>query len=234
MSKFGFGFEMRKNTTVIIPTLNEAATVKDVILGVKRYVDHVLVIDGNSADSTTEIAKSLGAEIVLQKGIGKGVALRQAFSSKNIKEVVIFLDGDGSMLPSEIPLFFKAIKSGAHVVKGSRFLGTGYSTDLTLSRRIGNLMLVLLVNLLWRTQYTDLCYGFGAVSKNALEKILPSLTSKSFEIETEFFIKARKFGFVVAEVPSIELRRKAGISNLHAVFDGYKILRTILREYFRT
>lgn len=232
MGNSSSSFKTRKDATVIIPTLNEAATIRSVIAEAKKYVDHVLVVDGNSKDATTEIARSIGAEIIVQNGRGKGGALRQALKSKTTKEVIIFLDGDGSMSPHEIPLFLKAIKSGAHVAKGSRFLESGYSEDLTLFRRFGNSILVLLVNLLWRTHYTDLCYGFGAVHKKALQKLLPHLVSESFEIEAEFFIKAKKFGLIVAEVPSIESRRKSGTSNLHTIFDGYKILRTILREYF--
>jgi len=218
--------------TVVIPTLNEQESIASVISELKNmgYTD-ILIIDGNSKDMTVAIAKKLGVNVMFQNGHGKGNALRQVFSNRSITgEVLVMMDADGSMSPAELRSFVGALKSGADVAKGSRFMNGGYSEDMTLARRIGNLLFVKVTNLLLNSRYTDLCYGFAAFRGSAIEKLYPDLKSSDFEIEAEIFIKSKRLGFRVVEVPSIELRRKSGKSNLKAVRDGFLILRTIFRE----
>lgn len=215
---------------VLIPCLNEERNIRDVIHVLKEMHYHnILVIDGKSSDKTVETAKNLGAQVIVQSGCGKGAALREAFDHTDADFVVI-MDADGSMNPKEIPTLIETLHSGADIVKASRFLYPGCSYDMTLIRRIGNRIFLSLVNWFWSTGYTDLCYGFGAFTKNAIEQLSPRLKSKNFEIETEIFIKAKKLRLKVLEVPSIEFRRRKGKSNLKAFRDGFVILRTIFRE----
>ncbi len=219
--------------TVIIPAINEEANIGQVIKDVMQTgYRHVIVVDGHSTDRTVQVAKDLGAQILLQNGRGKGDALIQAFDNGLHGRSVVIMDADGSMNAKEIPGLVEALESGADVAKGSRFLPFGYSEDLSVIRRIGNLFFLALVNLLWSADYTDLCYGFGAFRRDALKKLYPLLRSKHFEIETEIGIKAVKLGFKIAEVPSTEFRRRYGKSNLKAISDGFVILKTIIREYF--
>jgi glycosyltransferase involved in cell wall biosynthesis len=222
------------NISIIIPTLNEEENIGEVIQGLKQMdYNNILVIDARSTDKTAKIAKGLGAQVLLQNGIGKGDALRQAFNHDSIKsDVIVIMDADGSMSPEEIPSLIKALDSGADCVKGSRFLSNAYSKDMNLMRRIGNLLLIFVVNFLHDTNYSDLCYGFGAFRKSAIEKLYPYLKSKNFDIEAEVFIKAKKLGLIVKEVPSIEYPRKTGRSNLNAFRDGFFILKTIIQESF--
>jgi glycosyltransferase involved in cell wall biosynthesis len=217
---------------VIIPTLNEERSIAEVIRELNHLGYHkILIADGNSQDRTVEIAKEFGANIMVQNGTGKGTALRQAFNHDSLDgEVVVMLDADGSMNPKEIPMLIDALDSGADLVKASRFLRYGYSEDMSLIRRIGNRFFLTLVNWFWSANYTDLCYGFGAFRKDAVKKLYPYLNAKNFEIETEIFIKAKKLGLKVTEVPSIEFRRRHGKSNLSAVRDGFRILKTIFGE----
>lgn len=218
--------------TVVIPTLNEERNLANVIRELKRIgFSDILVIDGNSKDKTAGIARELGVNLMFQNGHGKGAALRQVFSYDGLKgNVVVMIDADGSMDPKELFSFVEALQPGVDVAKGSRFMPGGYSEDMTLSRRFGNLLFVALINLFMRTHYTDLCYGYAAFKREAIEKLQPHLKSKSFEIETEIFAKCKELGLNVVEVPSFELRRKNGKSNLKAVTDGFMILRTIIRE----
>jgi glycosyltransferase involved in cell wall biosynthesis len=217
--------------TVIIPALNEEKNIVDVIkeLKVVGFSD-ILVIDGNSHDNTANVCRELGANVIFQDGKGKGDALRKGFVHKGLGDFVVMLDADGSMNPKEIDLFLDAFKNGVDVVKGSRFMSPGFSEDLNLVRRIGNTIMVKIVNLLWGTNYTDLCYGYAAFRREAIQKICPSLDSKFFEIEAELFIKAIKMGLKVQEVPSVELRRKTGKSHLKVFTDGFKIFKTIFVE----
>ena len=220
------------DVTVIIPAFNEAHNIADVMHElVQMGYRNILVIDGNSRDRTIQVAKDMGANVILQSGNGKGAALRQAFDHDGLDgEVIVMMDADGSMTAKEIPLFLEAMESGADLVKGSRFMLGGYSEDMSFIRRVGNQLFVSLVNLFWSADYTDLCYGFVAFRKDAIEKLCKKLRSTSFEIETEIFIKAQKLGLNVVEVPSFEFRRRHGKSNLHTFKDGFRILKTIIGE----
>ena len=168
---------------------------------------------------------------IIQEGKGKGSALRQAFSQAT-GDVIIILDADGSMLPSEIPRFLKEIELGADVVKGSRFLPDGGSEDLSLFRRIGSHFFVLITNLLYRQKFTDVCYGYMAFTRKALAQLYPELRSDGFDIEAEIIVKSVKLGLDIREVPSYELGRVYGTSNLKAVRDGLRILKVILKGLF--
>ncbi len=136
------------------------------------------------------------------------------------------------MDPKEVPMFIEAMELGADVVKGSRFLPNGYSEDMDLIRKVGNKIMLLLVNFIWSTNYTDLCYGFMAFRRESLKKLSSRLNSTNFEIEAEICIKAQKLGLKVVEVPSVELRRGYGRSHLNTFRDGFLILLRVLREVF--
>ncbi len=220
-----------EKATVVIPTLNEENNIKVIINELRGLgYSNILIIDGNSDDGTVEAAKKLGVNVVNQNGKGKGTALRQAFSYSSLGDWIIMMDADGSMDPKEIASFIESLKNGADVAKGSRFITGGHTDDMTTLRKMGNKMFVFLVNRLIHAKYTDLCYGYAAFTKEALQKLTPHLTATSFEIETEIFMKAKKLGLNIKEVPSIEAPRLNGKTNLSAWRDGFKILKTIFRE----
>lgn len=220
------------HVAVIIPTLNEEENIAEVIRELHQMgYGNILIVDGNSSDRTVEVAKDFGVNVLVQNGRGKGTALRQVFNHESLDgDVIVMMDADGSMSPKEIPLFIEALDSGADLVKGSRFLRYGYSEDMNLIRRIGNSFFLSLVNRLCSANYTDLCYGFAAFRKDAIKKLYPHLKSENFEIETEIFIKAKKLGLNIVEVPSIEFRRKYGKSNLSIFTAGFRILKIIIEE----
>ena len=221
----------KSEVEVIIPTLNEGKTIGSVIERCFLYSDKVLVIDGGSGDGTVEIAKEMGARIMFQNSRGKGAALKEAFEYAD-SEIIVILDGDGSMRPEEIPIYLKEIYSGADIVKGSRFISGGHSEDITYFRKFGNTLFIILLNIISESNFTDLCYGFMAFRKDAVKKLIPILRSKDFDIETEIIIKAKKLGLRIVEVPSLELKRLFGKSKLNILKDGFKILLTIMREVF--
>ncbi|MCW4016284.1 MAG: glycosyltransferase family 2 protein [Candidatus Bathyarchaeota archaeon] len=225
-SQFG-----NNRVTVIIPTLNEEKNIYDIINSLKQIgCADILVVDGHSKDKTVEIAKTLGAKVILQNGSGKGGALREAFQeSMRTSDITVMLDADGSMDPKEIFRFAEAVELGADVVKGSRFLPCGGSEDLTPLRRVGNRILTGISNFMFLTNYSDLCYGYMAFKKDALRCLNPVLESENFEIETEICIKSKLLGLTVHEIPSIERARRYGISNLNTFRDGFSILKTLFR-----
>jgi glycosyltransferase involved in cell wall biosynthesis len=221
------------NVGILIPARNEEKNIENVIRRLKHLgYKNVIVIDGGSEDATLKIAEKSGVRVIRQEGLGKGNAVRQVLGNGYFDvDALVLMDADGSMAPEEIPVFIEALTLGADVVKGSRFLKGGSTYDMSLMRRFGNGLMMISVNLLFSTKYTDLNYGFAAFSKRALAKLTPLLQAKNFEIEAEIFIKAAELGLEVREVPSIEFKRKYGSSKLNALRDGLSIYGTIVREF---
>jgi glycosyltransferase involved in cell wall biosynthesis len=216
--------------TVVIPALNEAENLKAVLPRLDKEYEIVLV-DGGSEDGTVETARSLRPDILVvqQEGAGKGNALACGFAAAS-GDIIVMLDADGSARPEEIPSFVKALSQGADFAKGSRFLRGGGSADITRVRRAGNWLLGQTVNVLFGTQYTDLCYGYNAFWAKSLERL--RVDCDGFEIETLMNIRAARTGCCVVEVPSYEDPRLHGESKLHTFRDGWRILRTIIGERF--
>jgi len=217
---------------VIIPTLNEKQNIGNIIYRLKKVgCNDILIVDGHSNDGTADYARMLGAKVIIQNGQGKGGALREAFEDSCLDgDVIVIMDADGSMAPEELSLFAKAVESGADVVKGSRFLPQGGSEDLTPMRRVGNMILTGILNFLFLTDYTDLCYGYIAFKKEALNRLSNCLASENFEIETEICVKSKSLGLSVVEIPSFERSRVYGKSNLRTFRDGVRILKLLVRE----
>jgi len=217
--------------SVVIPTLNEADNLPHVFTQLPAGLHEVVLVDGHSVDDTIEVAKQLRPDIrvVLQARRGKGDALACGFAACT-GDVIVMMDADGSTDPAEIPRFVQALADGADFAKGSRYLPGGGSADLTWLRRTGNRFLSGVVNLLFGTKYSDLCYGYNAFRASCLDSLL--VDCPGFEVETLINIRVTKLGLKVAEVPSFEGDRINGISNLNPIRDGLRILRVILRERF--
>src|SRR5690348_14988117 len=217
---------------LVIPTKNEAANIPWVLQQIPECVDEIILVDGNSTDATVIAAQCSRPDIrvVYQEGIGKGDALRVGFLAATA-DVIVMIDADCSMSPLEIPHFLYFLGNGFDFVKGSRFIAGGGSQDITRLRRWGNRVLVRLVNVLYEVQMTDLCYGFCAFHRRYLSYL--ELTATGFEVETQLTLSALRAGLRVAEVPSLEMPRRYGRSNLHTFSDGVRVLRAILREHDR-
>lgn len=231
--------------SVVIPTLNEARNLEHVLPALPEALHEVILVDGGSSDDTLEVAERLhpSIRITRQTRSGKGNALACGFAACS-GDIIVMLDADGSADPDEIMRFVDALVDGADFAKGSRFLAGGGSADITRIRSLGNRCLGLLVNLGFRSAYTDLCYGYNAfwaakcLPVLELEWTAPApedgdgrLWGDGFEIETLINIRIAEAGLNVVEVPSFELSRRHGVSNLNAARDGLRVLRTIVGEY---
>ena len=222
----------RPRISVVIPTLNEARNLPHVFARLPADLDEIILVDGNSTDGTVEVARELfpAVRIVGQTRRGKGNALSCGFAASQ-GDIIVTLDADGSADPDEIPRFVEALLNGADFAKGSRFLAGGGSDDITVVRHLGNRFLGSLVNLLFGTRYTDLCYGYNAFWTRCLPQI--RVDCDGFEVETLINIRAARAGLAITEVPSYEKTRIPGESNLNAVKDGFRVLWIIFRERFR-
>lgn len=235
--------------SVVIPARNEALNLPHVLEALPEGLHEVIVVDGHSVDNTVEVARRVLPEvkIVQQTRRGKGNALACGFAAVT-GDIVVLLDADGSADPTEIPAFVAALAGGADFAKGTRFDKGGRSYDITRFRRLGNFGLNRLVNMLFGTRYTDLCYGYNALRVYLLPLLdLPPINAESagyasgemlwgdgFEIETLLNVRVARGGAKITEVGSTEKARMHGVSNLRAIPDGIRVLRTILAERRRS
>ncbi len=215
--------------SVVIPAKNEARNLEHVFSTIPQWVDEIVLVDGHSVDDTVAVAQKLNPNIriVRQKGRGKGDALRIGFEAAK-GDIIVMMDADGSTDGREIPRFVAALTTGADFAKGSRFASGGGSDDITFSRGLGNKILSVMVNMLFGTRYTDLCYGYNAFWAKHLPRL--DLNCDGFEIETVMNVRAAKAGLAIHEIPSYEHRRLHGMSNLKVVRDGLRIAKFIIRE----
>lgn len=222
----------RPRVSVVMPTFNEAANLPHVFARMPADVFEIVLVDGGSSDDTVDVARRLwpGVRVIGQTRRGKGNALSCGFAACQ-GDIIVMLDADGSADPQEIDRFVAVLRDGADFAKGSRFLEGGGSSDITPVRRLGNWVLSRSVNLLFRTRYTDLCYGYNAFWRSRLGDI--AADCDGFEIETLINIRIARAQLNVVEVPSFEFDRIYGQSNLNAIRDGARILRTIARERCR-
>ena len=232
--------------SVVIPAKNEARNLPHVFAGLPRDLYEVILVDGNSTDDTVMVAKKLRPDITVIGQSQKAkvmlwlavLKLRPATSSSCWTQTA-------PTDPTEITRFVNALKDGADFAKGSRFVQGGGSSDISRIRRMGNYWLNKVVNLLYGTRYTDLCYGYNAFRRECLSVIALDAGSHAgeestemrwgdgFEVETLINIRIAKAALHIAEVPSFEQSRIHGASNLNAVSDGIRVLRTIQAERHR-
>ena len=227
----------RATVTVVVPARNEARNL-ETVLPTLPDVHEVIVVDGHSSDDTEAVVRRClpGARFLQQTRRGKGNALACGFEAAT-GDIIVMFDADGSADPAEIESFVAALIAGADFAKGSRVLAAGGSEDITVVRDLGNRALTVLTNLLFRTRYTDLCYGYNAFWRRILPQLeIPAARhpqpqwGDGFEIETLINCRVAAAGLQIHEVPSVELPRIHGESNLHAVRDGLRVLRTIMLE----
>jgi glycosyltransferase involved in cell wall biosynthesis len=228
----GFSMPERPRVSVVIPTLNEARNLPYVFTRLPHRLHEVIIVDGHSEDDTVQVAQFLcpDVKIVFQSKRGKGDALRCGFEAAT-GEVIVMLDADGSADPAEIPAFVQALVDGADFAKGTRFRNGGGSADITRLRQVGNKCLNGVVNVLFGTSYSDLCYGYNAFWRHCL--LAMNVDCTGFEVETLINIRIARGGLVTHEVGSFESKRIHGQSNLRTFRDGWRVLRTILRERVR-
>jgi len=231
--------------SIVIPALNEALNLA-AVLPLLPEVHEVILVDGGSVDGTVQAARRALPDIitVLQGRRGKGNALAGGFA-RVTGDIVVMFDADGSADPLEIARFVDALKAGADFAKGSRYTAGGGSVDITRIRSYGNRFLNSIFNVFFQTKYSDLCYGYNAFWADLIPLLdLPDhaapapangsmLWGDGFEIETVINCRFAAAGVAITEVPSVEKMRIFGESNLRAVSDGLRVLKTLLTEWRR-
>jgi glycosyltransferase involved in cell wall biosynthesis len=228
------------SVSIVVPTYNEAKNLPHVFALLPKDVHEVIVVDGRSVDGTVDVARKLRPDvrIVQQNRRGKGNALACGFGVAT-GDIIVMLDADGSADPREIPRYVAALLAGADFAKGTRFADGGGSADITPTRAWGNRWLNRVVNVLFGTRYTDLCYGYNAFWAHCLpvleldaghRDVAAKLWGDGFEIETIINTRVAKGHLNITEVPSFEAARLHGESHLNTWRDGARVLRALMVE----
>ena len=216
--------------TVIIPALDEEASIGQVIEAVPAWVDEIIVVDNGSADATGERARAGGATVIREPRRGYGMACQAGIREAAGADVVVFLDADNADRPGEMDRLVDPIVSGvADLVLGSRRLGRAEPRSLSLLQRAGNRLACLLMRWLWGAGYTDLG-PFRAIAYHRLIDL--GLSDADFGWTIEMQIAALRQRLRTREVPVSYRARSKGSSKISgnwrgSVAAGIKILSVI-------
>lgn len=221
---------------VIIPALNEEKSLPLVLEEIPSdWVRRVIVVDNGSTDATAELAEKGGAIVIRQDERGYGAACLAGleFLSSDPPKIVVFLDGDHSDFPAELPRLIEPILiDDVEMVIGSRTIGRREKGALLPQAIFGNKLACSLVEILYGYQFSDLG-PFRAVAWDALERM--GMKDRDFGWTVEMQIKAARLGISSTEVP-VSYRKRIGKSKITGtvkgtVKAGYKILYTIFAQY---
>ncbi len=221
-------FLVNEDVCVLIPTLNEAATIKQLIRDFKSEgFNNILVIDGHSSDKTRELAESEGANVVVQGGKGKGQALQEAFDIID-SDYILMTDGDGTYLAKDShAMLAPVLKGSADHVIGNRF--ANYEpTAFTHLNLMGNKILNKIFGFAYGQWLNDILSGYRAFTRNTIKSL--ELNKTGFEVESEITIESVKKDLKIVEVPITYLARHTkGSTKLNPLKDGFKIGATIYK-----
>jgi len=222
--------------SVIIPTRNEARAIGHVLADLPvDLITEVLVVDNDSSDETPEIAARLGARVVREPRRGYGRACLTGLAHTSAPDVVVFLDGDYSDRPAELPRLLAPIGDGrADITLGSRLAGPRIPGALPWHAAFGNRLAAGLISLLFGQRITDLG-PFRAARADVLRAL--ALEETTYGWAVEMILKGALRGFRIVEVP-VSYHPRIGKSKISGTLSGtvgaaWFIFSRILRYYFR-
>jgi len=222
--------------SVIIPTRNEALAIGHVLADLPfDRVTEVIVVDSNSKDGTPDVARQMGARVIEEPRHGYGRACLTGLANTQDPDVVVFLDGDYSDRPSELPILLAPIIEGrADIAIGSRFSGKSHLRALPWHQSFGNRFAAALIRLLYRVKISDLG-PFRAARSDVLRSL--ALEEATYGWAVEMILKGAIAGFRIIEVP-VSYHPRIGRSKISGTMKGtvgaaWFILSRIVRYYFR-
>ena len=218
----------------VIPTLNEASSIGKVLdripvgeLREEGYDTSVYVIDGLSVDTTRDIAAEKGAQLILEKRKGKGIALQKAFESVTA-DYVIVSDGDNTYPLDIAPEIVRLLQTN-DVVIGSRLKGSIEPGAMTRLNVAGNMLLTLLARSLFGINISDVCTGLWGCRGDAIQRL--ELDARGFEIEADMFAECAFKKLRIAEIP-ISYGPRVDRAKLASFRDGLKIGGHLIRKWY--
>jgi glycosyltransferase involved in cell wall biosynthesis len=222
--------------SVVIPTHNEAQSIGRVLADLPAdIVTEVLVVDSNSSDGTPEIASKMGARVIQEPRRGYGRACLTGLAAATNPDVVVFLDGDYSDRPAELPLLLAPIINGrADITMGSRLGKQSIPGALPWHAAFGNRLAAVLIRLLYGLRITDLG-PFRGARADVLRGL--ALEETTYGWAVEIILKGALAGFRIVEVP-VSYYPRIGKSKISGTLRGtvgaaWFIISLIVRYYFR-
>jgi glycosyltransferase involved in cell wall biosynthesis len=222
--------------SVIIPTRNEAQAIGCVLADLPSdLVNEVIVVDNHSSDETPAIASRMGARVISEARRGYGRACLTGLAAANAPDVVVFLDGDYSDRPAELPLLLAPITEGrADITIGSRLAGPRTPGALPWHALFGNWLAASLIESLYGVKISDLG-PFRAARVDTLRAV--ELEETTYGWAVELILKGAIHGFRIVEVP-VSYHPRIGKSKISGTFRGtvgaaWFILSRIAGYYFR-
>ncbi len=216
----------RTDVCVLLPTLDEAETIGDVIDGFYTAgFDEILVVDGDSSDGTRTIAEEHGARVLTQSGTGKGQAVREGVEAID-RPYVLMADGDGTYRPEDADAMLEPLFEGrAEHVIGDRFADME-SGAMTRLNAVGNRLINRLFGTIHGRNLQDILSGYRAFTRQSFERF--QLDADGFGIETELAAECVRQNVSTAVVPITYLSRPGGSeTNLNPIADGGRIILTL-------
>jgi glycosyltransferase involved in cell wall biosynthesis len=205
--------------TVIIPALNEAGSIRQLVREVQAIAPvDVIVVDNNSSDSTAQEARLGGARVVFEPRRGYGYACAAGVSAASTSEILIFLDGDYSFSPADLPsLLAPLLQEKADLVLGSRELGHIEPGAMPFHQRFGNRLVSRLISAIYGLSITDLG-PYRAIRRQILSEL--KMQEMTYGWPTEMMVKAVRYGVRIVEVPVSYQRRRTGQSKVSGTLRG--------------
>jgi dolichol-phosphate hexosyltransferase len=226
--------EIHSSISVVIATLNEEEGIGLTIGEMQKVLNnpYMVVVDGNSVDKTIEIAKNMGADVMLQEGKGKGDAMFQGMKMLGSKvPYIVFTDADYTYPAEYIPKMVDVLEQDRRVgmVIGNRFKGVhNGSKSVTNPFYVGNKLLAFAQLVMNGVNLGDPLSGLRVVRTEALDGWKPK--SKGFDVEAEMNAIVERKGYRIVEIP-IDYRDRMGEKKLK-LRHGLGIMKRIFAESF--
>lgn len=231
-----------RSTTILVPTLNEEASVADVLRSIPAaYAASVLVVDGGSTDGTTDIVRRLGFRVIAQERSGLGNAILTGVKHSS-GDFIVTLDADGAHTGAHLTKMLQKLDDGYDVAVASRYSNAPESIGMfsprrrstepgSLIRGFGNRLYTWLCRVLFHVPLWDVLNGCKAFRRCVFETI--QIERSGHEYDLEIVIKAQNAGFRLGDVPIDQGARSAGVSKLSVIHHGAMMLLVIVTELVR-
>jgi len=228
--------EIKSKIAIIIPTLNEEASIRLVLEDLKKNLKNfnyeLVVVDGKSSDNTVQLAKQFGANVIYQKNTGYGEALYAGyfFANKELNcDILVTIDADGTYSAKDCINLIKKIQSyDADYVVGRRIVN---SENMTSSHRIGNKIISWLIRKSLKINLSDTQCGLFAFRSYLIDNI--DLRENGWAVNTELLTKASELGMIIDEI-DVSYSSRIGqteVRTLHAGMINLKVILRMIRDF---
>lgn len=221
------------DVSIIIPCLNEEKSITECVIKARAWLSQsgmtgeVVVVDNNSTDRTSEVARQAGARVIFEQLRGKGNAFRTGMRESRGRYIVMS-DGDATYDLSQLDEMIRPLEQGFDMVIGNRLTGEMESKSMPwLHRYIGNPLFNALIGVIARQRMGDVLSGLRSFTREAWGTMAP--VSTGFELESEMCLRAGRHHLKVKDVPISYAVRRAP-SNLRGLTHGWAIARFIILE----